>query len=90
MSRDHRLIRRSQGHSSGSAVRPDIQQVARCLNYIIRGESLAAARIIAIAVMRSGDRVHMRFYECGQNGEVLVGQTGRSGPEVTIIVSARQ
>ena len=90
LSREERCVRFSQGHSSGSGVRPDVLPIARDLDYIIHGTSLSESHFIANECIRKGDRIRVHFYERDADGHDVGWQTARIGSEVSIAVSARQ
>ena len=84
------MVRRAQGHSVGSGVRPDFLPVAEDLNYITHGTILEAEKIITQSGLSRCQLLHVHFYESDKKGDVSGWNTDRCGSDVGIVVSARQ
>ena len=90
LSSAQRCVRCDQGHSAGGCVRPDDLPEPEDSNYIIHGDGESSSRIMTIAGMPRGQRLHIRIYECGQNGAVSGGNTIRIESDDVAVASARR
>ena len=90
INRDRSLIRCAQGHSAGGVVRADCLPAETDINYLIHGTRLESAQLIVRDGLSRRQWLHVHFYECDRDGNLLHGESVRRGADDGIAVSPSQ